>query len=519
MPEIEELIRINREQAQKIALLTQQVDWLKRQLFGRKSEKLDHPDLFGPDAEDAPGKDGASDAARPGEEAAPEAGSAGPAKHRRATRTAKLPADLPVVVEEIIPEEVLAAPGDYRRIDAESSDRLEKEPGYFYIRRTLRVRFARLDHPFQPPVVAPAPPTLIPNGFLAPGLLAEIIANKYLYHLPLYRQERLYANRFGVELSRNTMGDAVLQVAGALGPVVARMKENLLAGSYIQADETPVTYLDPAHPKGSATGYHWVYRGADGEVVFDWQTSREHHHLSDWLGPEYTGVLQADAYEAYAAYARRQTLAGKSVRHAPCLAHIRRKFENALEERPEIARWFLRQIALLYATEDLLRRHNVSAEARARIRGHRSAPILRVLAKATLHLLVKGRRILPKSRLGQALAYAHKLWKGMEIHLADGRVEVDNNLVENAIRPVALGRKNHLFIGSPEAGDRSATLYSLLVSAKAQGVDPQAYLRDLIERLPRAKTSELDALTPANWARAYKAAQKERSEEAAARVA
>ncbi|HSG41240.1 MAG TPA: IS66 family transposase [Thermoanaerobaculia bacterium] len=519
MPEIEELIRINREQAQKIALLTQQVDWLKRQLFGRKSEKLDHPELFGPGDTDEAGKDGASDAGLPGEEAAPAAGGAGPARRRRPVRAAKLPADLPVVVEEIIPEEVLAVPGDFRRIGGESSDRLEKEPGYFYIRRTVRAKFARLDHPFLPPVVAPAPPVLIPNGFLGPGLLAEIIANKYCYHLPLYRQEQLYRSRFGIDLSRNTMGDAVLQVAEALDPVVRRMKENLLASGYIQADETPVTYLDPGHPEGSSTGYHWVYRGADGEVVFDWRTSREHHHLFAWLGPDYTGVLQADAYEAYLAYVRRQALGDKTVLHAPCLAHIRRKFEGALEERPEIARWFLRQIARLYATEDLLRSYNVSAEARARIRGIQSAPILRVLAKATLHLLFTSRHILPKSRLGQALAYAHKLWKGMEVYLSDGRVEIDNNLAENAIRPIALGRKNHLFIGSPEAGSRSATLYSLLVSAKAQGVDPQAYLRDLIERLPTAKTSELDALTPANWAEAYKAERLERTPDPTARVA
>ena len=436
---MEELIRINREQAQRIALLTQQVDWLKRQLFGRKSEKLDHPELFGAGDADGPGKDGASDAGHPGEEAVPGDGDASPAKRRRPVRAAKLPADLPVVVEEIIPEEVLAAPGDYRRIDAETSDRLEKEPGYFYLRRTVRVRFARLDHPFLPPLVAPAPPALIPNGFLGPGLLAEVIANKYLYHLPLYRQERLYANRFGIELSRNTMGDAVLRVAEALDPVVRRMKENLLASGYIQADETTVTYLDPGHPEGSSTGFYWVYRGASGEVVFDWRTSREHHHLSAWLGPDYTGVLQADAYEAYPAYVRIQALKDKAVSHAPCLAHIRRKFENALEERPEIARWFLRQIAGLYATEELPGEHNISAEARARIRGNRSAPVLRVLAKATLHLLFTSKHILPKSRLGQALAYAHKLWKGMEVYLRDGRVEIDNNLVYAAFRIMPRG--------------------------------------------------------------------------------
>jgi transposase len=517
MDSLEELRRINEELRRKIAILQQQIDWLKKQLFGRKNEKFDHPELAG--LEEA-GKSQASlaDEGKPEEEAE---GSVGKPKRRkrRLIRAERLPKDLPVVIEELIPAEVRDAPEAWREIGKESSDQLEKEPGYFYLKRTVRPKYVRRDHPFLPPVMAPAEPKLIENGFLGAGLLSEIISNKYLYSLPLYRQEQLYSKRFGIELSRKTMCDAVARVAEQCRAVVARMKERMLELGYLQGDETPVRYLDKTHPKGSALGYLWVWRSGKREVVFDWRTNRCHANVREFLGLGFEGVLQSDGYPAYGSYVAAQRLQGRKVRRMACLAHIRREFVNAQQQRPELARWFLRVIGKLYAIEEDLRAEGASSQRRARMRAARSRRILKLLEKAIRHLLEKSGSILPKSALGKALRYALGQWPAMQTYLEYGEVEIDNNLVENAIRPTAVGKKNHLFFGSPEAGQHSAILYSLLLSAKAQGVDPQRYLRDLIERLPRATTSDLDALTPANWAAAHKAAEKAATAAKAAAVA
>ena len=304
------------------------------------------------------------------------------------------------------------------------------------------------------------------------------------------------------------MGDAAEKVSDMLGILVRRMKENMLLSGYIQADETPITCLDRTHPKGSRKGYYWVYRGIDGEVIYNWCTSREHQHLKKWLGKHFQGVLQSDGYDAYESLVKSYALDGKQIKRAGCLAHIRRKFENARNQRPQTVRWFLKIIGRLYLRERILRDHQADAETRARMRQRHSRPLIDLLKNAIDHLLTNV-SILPKSPLGQALRYARGQWPSMQVYLKHGEVEIDNNLVENAIRPSAVGKKNHLFIGHPEAGERSAILYTLLISAKAQGVAPQTYLTDVIKRLPGADPNDLDQLTPANWANDFKACQQQ----------
>lgn len=495
----EELEERNRVLEEQVAILTQQLDYLKRQLFGRKSEQLDHPELFGEDdmgkaassdGADAPEEDNASDAATK-----PEGG-----KRRRPIRKERLPENLPTRTEEIIPAKVLADPGSWRESGFEESFQLEKEPGYFYLRRILRMKYVPLDNPLSPPLIEPAKPTMIDGGFWGPGLLAEVLANKYLYHLPFDRQHVLNLQRHGVDLSANTMGDAAAKVADGCGLLVALMKKRMLQGGCVRADETFIRYLDGLAAGGSSTGYFWVYRGLGGDVIFDWQTSREHHHVADWLGADYEGILQSDGYEAYRNYCLAQRLRGKSVTRAACLAHIRRYFEKAKDEKPEVVGWILRIIAQLYRIETPMREHGASAEVRARVRHSRSRPLIGLLEKAFKYLITT--RILPKSQLGQALQYALGQWPDMWTFLDDGRVEIDNNDTENDIRPSAVGKKNWLFVGSPEAGRRSAVLYTLLISARNHGVDPQAYLRAVIEELPTARPDRLDALLPENWAAA-----------------
>jgi len=499
----EELQQQNQELKDQIAILTQQLDWLKRQLFGRTSEKLDHPDLFSDQQTEKP--DSSGDAAAP-EEGVQSTAGANPKseKRTRCIRKNRLPENLPVRTEEIIPEIVQANPEAWRNCGFEEKTQLEKEPAYFYLRRILRMKFVPIENPFSPPVIEPAKPTLIEGGFWGPGLLAEILSNKYLYHLPFDRQQVLNKQRYGVDLSPNTMGDAAATIADQCGLLVGRMKQRMLEGGYVRADETFIRYLDKLIPGGSSNGYFWVYRGLSGDVIFDWQTSREHHHASDWLGTDYEGILQSDGYQAYENYCRVQRLRGKKVIRAACLAHIRRKFEKARAERPEVIDWILRIIARLYMLEKPLREYEADAEVRLRVRQNRSRPLILLLAKAFKRLIAT--RIRPKSGLGQALHYALGQWPAMQTFLEDGRVEIDNNDTENDIRPSAVGKKNWLFVGSPEAGKRSAVMYTLLISARNLGVDPQAYLQDVIERLPMTRPDELDALLPSNWAAANRAA-------------
>ena len=385
----------------------------------------------------------------------------------------------------------------------EESFQLGKEPAYYYLRRTVRLKFVPAEDPLKAPVIAPAKPAIIDGGFWGPGLLAGVLADKYLYHLPWSRQHVREKQRFGVDLSPQTMSDAADKVAGQCAILVARMKERMLAGGYLCADETFVRYLDPLEAKGSSTGCFWAYRGGGKDVIFDWQTSREHCHVGDWIGPDFEGVLLSDGYEAYSNYCKEQGRRGKNVRRAACLAHIRRKFEAAKDQRPELVAWVLRIIAQLYRIETPLREYQAGEEVRARVRERNSRPLIRLLGKAFKHLLTTS-RILPKSSLGKALRYALAQWPHMGTYLEDGRVAIDNNDLENDIRPSAVGKRNWLFVGSPEAGRRGAVLYSLLISARNHGADPQAYLRDVIERLPGTRLDELDQLLPGAWAEAHR---------------
>ncbi|MDA0766949.1 MAG: IS66 family transposase [Verrucomicrobia bacterium] len=331
------------------------------------------------------------------------------------------------------------------------------------------------------------------------------------------RQESLYKSRFGIELPRQTMSDAAGKVADQLTILTTLMKEDMLKSGYIRADETEVRYLDRQAPGGSSRGRFWVYKGLNGDVLFDWQLTREHHHLTDWLGRDYEGVLGSDGYEAYQSYCVAQALRGKSVERAACHAHIRRKYETALDQNPGLAAWFLKIYGQLYQIETTLREIQADARAKERYRRRHSLPLLRLLDRANKHLLTKT-RILPKSRLGQAIRYALGQWGGALTYIENGHVEIDNNGVERDIRPSAVGKKNWLFVGSPEAGDRSVVLYSLLISARHHGVDPESYLRDVLKRLPGCSTdpAALRELLPENWAAAHKADQAPGGESAAA---
>jgi transposase len=642
------------------ALLRRKVDLLVHKIFGASSEKLGSAqlDLFLLNLEDTPGKPEASSLVEEAE--------AHRSHRRHSPREEKWPTDLPVVEQVIDPEEVKAEPEQWRCIGQEVSEQLDYEPARFLRRRLIRRKYVSKTNRDTAPVIAELPPMLQERCVAAPGLLAHLIVSKYCDHLPLYRQEQIYWTRHRVWLPRQTQARWMELAADWLRPIYEAIRTGVMAGGYVQVDETPLRYLAPGNGK-TKLGYFWTASRPGGDVVYQWQTSRgaacldkvlpvdfkgtlqcdaysaygrfardkehlqlagcwaharrkfyeardrdplqaawvlrqlmnlyrierelrEHragprlraavrahqsrpiiarlHHalrrwkltrrfwlprqsqarwvgmVADWFQPiyhairsgvmaggyvqvdetpvrylapgngktktgyfwttsrpggdvvyrweisraatcldkvlpvDFKGTVQCDGYAAYASFARRK----EHIHLAACWAHARRKFYEAQEQDPGIAHWALRQIGHLYRIERELRESKTVATLRAVARAHQARPIYQRLHRLFTQLKTR-RRYLPRSRMGLALDYTLNLWPLLGVYLDDGRLEIDQNLVENAIRPTALGKRNWLFIGEAEAGERSAILYTIVECCRRRGLDPFAYLRDILTRL------------------------------------
>jgi transposase len=415
-----------------------------------------------------------------------------PAHSTATAKAVRQPLPAHLVTERVVlePEEVQQQPEGWRKLGEEVTAELDWKPAQFIKRLYIRPKYANAERI----VIAPLPARLIEKGLPGAALLAQVMISKYEDHLPLYRQAKIYDQRHGVKLSRQTMGGWVEVAADWLSPIYREMKAGLLAGSYLQADETPIRYLDPDVKGKSQQGWLWTYSHPQGDVVFDWNISRSREGPRDFRAG-FKGQLQTDGYGVYESLARER---GGALILIGCWAHARRGFHEALGEGPAAA-WIVGQIGQLYAVEKALREHRAGPDLRAAVRAWQSQPVLRRLRRA-LELI--RRRVLPKSLLGQAIDYTLNRWEALTRYVADGRLEIDNNLCENAIRPTAIGKKNFLFIGHPEAGQRSAVIYSVLGSCRRLGINPAEYLQDLFERLPKAKTSEIKSLTPAAWLKA-----------------
>jgi transposase len=391
-----------------------------------------------------------------------------------------------IVIE---PEEVQAQPDGWKQISEERTSQLDWVAPKIIKRVFIRPRYVKAER-F---AIAPLPPQPIEQGMVGPALLTEVLINKFEYHIPLFRQEKMFRQQFGVELSRKTMGCWVEQAAELLKPVYRAIREDLLAGNYLQADETPIRYLDPDVKGKSQQGYLWVYSRPGGDVLFEWRLSRSREGPQEFL-KNFRGKLQTDGYAAYESLAKARgdlTLIG-------CWAHSRRGFHEALAET-KLAAWFAGQIGLLYAVEKKLREQKAGPQLRAAMRAWQSRPVLQRLRRA---MELVRRRTLPQGLLGKAIDYTLKRWEALNRFVDDGVLEIDNNLIENSIRPSALGKRNWLFIGHPEAGERSAVIYTLLGSCRRHGINPFDYLKDLFTRLPAAKITQIKELTPSAWAKA-----------------
>jgi len=481
----------------EISILRQKLDVMARRLFGKRSEQLSEnqlqllfQELLAPGPAEGKGSGPeATEAPTPRPQPAP--------ARSRKERAPRLPEHLPVIEEVIVPEPVKAAPDAWRKIGEEVTERLDFEPARFLRRRTIRPKYVRRGDQDGVPLIAELPPCILERSIATPALVAQILVAKYCDHLPLYRQESIYQSRHGVELSRQTMAQWVGVAADWLRLIYEAIGTEVLKGSYVQMDETPVRYLAPGHGK-TKQGYFWACHRPGAGVIFYWQTSRAAACLGKIIPVDFSGTIQCDGYQGYDAFQRSRP-AGE-ITLAGCWAHVRRKFFEAIEHASKEAALVLHLLQSLYRTEEKLRQSRAGPKLRTITRELESRPIIRRLQRILLHWKAK-RRFLPQSTMGKAIAYALGQWESLLVYVSNGLLEIDNNLIENAIRPTAVGKKNWLFIGEAEAGHRSALIYTIIASCRQHRVEPFDYLRDVLTRLPSANTSDIPLLTPAAWAR------------------
>jgi transposase len=506
LEKLEELQKENRELRERYAstekhnrsltlenkFLKQRVQDLVQRIFGRRSERLPAGQLDLPFAELAYEAKREVESEPLLEELTFETTRPSPRRRRRNGRR-PLPADLPRKREEIAPnpeERICGCCGrDMVPFAEEVTEELEYIPAQYFIREIVRPKYGC---PLcqEGVVIAPLPPRPIEKGRPGPGLLAHVAVSKFMDHLPLYRQEQIFA-RHGIDLPRSTLCDWLGKVAFLLAPIVREMKRFILSSSVVQSDDTYVRVQERRRKGTMRRGYLWVYCLPWGEVVYDFQMSRARDGPVHFL-KGFQGYLQTDAYGGYNEIFRR----GR-VTHIGCFAHVRRRFYEARTEAPQEATIALGAIQALYRIEREAKDRSLDADAIVELRRERALPILEKLKDFIEGLRA---RALPKSRLGKALTYALGQWESLRRYTEIGEAEIDNNSAESTMRPPVLGRKNWLFVGSAEGGGpRAAVLYSLVVSCKRLGVEPYAYLKDVIDRVSTHPDSRIWELTPRGW--------------------
>lgn len=469
----------------RIEALNFEVARLKRWRFGSSAESLEASTqavLFDQILADTQLEDRAAQDEQNKPVAAP------PRAKGQAVRQA-LPASLPRIDHYHEIEQTHCACGQpFKRIGEEVSEQLDCVPAQFFVLRHIRGKYACAC--CQTIQAAPMPAQMIDKGIPAPGLLAQVVVAKHDDHLPLYRQEEIYA-RSGVHIPRSSMAQWIGICGVRLAPLADALKEFILGHGVIHADETPVSLLAPGRGK-TKRAYVWVYRTtnfvAQRAVLFDFAATRAGEHARRVL-QGFGGTLVSDDYSGYHA------LHAQGVTAAFCMAHARRKLFEAHEfNASPIAGEAVALIAKLYEVEREAR--ELEPQARLLLRQQRSRPI----ADALHAWLSEQRQKLAKADVtAKAIDYSLSNWRGLTRYLDDGNVPIDNNAAENAVRPLCIGRRNWLFVGSQQAGERAAVVMSLIESAKLNGHDPWAYLKDVFERLPTLKQRDLAQLLPHNW--------------------
>ena len=378
------------------------------------------------------------------------------------------------------------------QIGEDVTEKLRVIPTRFEVEQHVRPKYAC--RPCETLKAAPVPASVIEGGMATPSVLSWVIVSKYQDHLPLYRIAQI-AEREGVPLAQSTLGEWVGKIGFELTPLYDRLKERLLAGSVVHADETPLRQLDPGKGK-THKAYLWAYRNNDLDegsplVLFDYQTSRGGEHARNFLG-SWRGFLCVDDFCGYKALFRTENPGDVACIEVGCLAHARRKFfELHAANQSPMAAEVLARIGALYAIESEGR--TLSSTDRQRLRGEKALPLLKDLKQFLLDNTMK---VAPNGAASKAITYALRRWDSLERYASTGNLPVDNNAIERDIRPIAVGKKNWLFVGSERAGKRAAVIQSLLGTARLNGIHPTEWLESVLEVLPTWKYSRLDELLP-----------------------
>lgn len=466
----------------KIQQLTLELARYRRIQFGCKSEALtsEQRDLFVESGDE----DCAAIVAELGQAQEP---TNSPRPYKRTGRNT-LPPELPRIEHRHDLESCTCGQCGHElvKIGEDISEQLDVEPARFFVHRHIRPQYAC--RTCETITAAPVAPAIIDGGLAAPGLHAWVLIQKYLDHLPLYRIEKI-SERHGVAIARSTLAQWVGQLGVSLQPLVDRLAELLRQGQVLHADETPVQQLDPGKGK-TKRAFMWAYRSNDLEgarriVVFDYQTSRSGQHARNFL-QDWRGHLMVDDYGGYKESFR------QGVTELACLAHCRRKFFDlhAAIAHP-VAEEALRRIGELYALEAQV--CDSDEATRLALRQQQAKPLLDSLHDWLITQRVKSAK---GTNLTRALDYILNRWSAISRYVESGSLPIDNNPVENAIRPITLGRRNWLFTGSERAGCRAAAIQSLIATAKLNDLEPYAWLKDTLEKLPTWPYSRIDELLP-----------------------
>lgn len=480
-------------------ILLEEIRLLRAKLFGPKSEKVpladgpqplllfDLPETAAPDEEDRAEKIHV------------------PAHNRKKRGRKPLPADLPRVeqLHDIDDADKVCGCGcSLVRIGEETSEELDIIPAVVQVIRHIRPKYACPDcegvEDDGPTVkIAPVHPQIIPKSIASAGLLAHILTDKFIDHAPFYRQEKKFL-RLGVEISRTSMCNWAMQAASACQPLLNLLQDEVLSGNIINIDETTLQVLrEPGRPPTSKS-YMWIFRRGDPEkpvLIYQYHPTRSADVARSFLG-DFQGFVQTDGYSGY------DFLDGlEQVSHVGCWAHARRKFMDMVKaqgkkRKPGSADKALSFIRKLYKLEKKARKVKLDADSIYEMRQKHARLILDDFHK---WLLKKQSQTPPKGLLGKAVSYTLNQWQRLISYIEDGNLTMDNNMAENAIRPFVIGRKNWLFSGTPEGAEASALLYSLIETAKANNVEPYAYLRYIFEKIPLASSlDEYEVLLPWN---------------------
>lgn len=485
---------------EKIASLEYQLYWLRKKVHGRMSEKnlpldptvLEEPTLFGDELSEQERADLNAAAQKELDDASK---TVKVAEHERKVRKPIDTSKLEVKEVHLYPEGINL--DDYAELTPEVSDKLVLVPAQMYVERTVRHKYVlksnlQIEDPDRQSFeIAPLPESPLYKSMASASLLSDIIIQKYFYHLPFYRVIQKY-KEMGVTISDSTINDWFAAVCEKLKLLYDRLRDEVMASEYIQVDESTVPVIDNEKHR-AVKGYMWdVLDMITGMNFFHYDNGSRSKETARKLLCNYHGALQCDGYDVYNQFEQ------MGMKVLACWAHVRRKFADALEENQRLATEAIVYIKKLYKVESEADEQCLTADQRCAKRKAESYPVILEFEK---WLIDTDRKVMNSTRLGKAIAYAYSLLPRLSIYVTDGRYNIDDNPIENTIRPLAIGRKNYLFCGNKAAAYRTAIVYSLISCCKSAEVDPREWLEDVLNKLPSYESSKKDVLNllPKYW--------------------